>query len=42
MMYYGIDINDLSVYDLVVDTDHLGPDQVIETIMDAIEGYKCS
>lgn len=41
MMYYGIDITDLSVYDLVVDTDDLGPDQVIETIMNAIEGYKC-
>ena len=42
MMYYGIDITDLSVYDLVVDTDHLDPDQVIETIMKGIEGYKCS
>ena len=41
-MYYGIDITDLSVYDLVVDTDHLDPDQVIETIMKGIEGYKCS
>ena len=38
----GIDITDLSVYDLVVDTDHLDPDQVIETIMKGIEGYKCS
>jgi predicted cytidylate kinase len=41
MMYYGIDIRDLSVYDLVVDTDNLNPDQVIETIMDAIGGSKC-
>ena len=40
-MYYGIDINDLSVYDLVVDTDNLNPDQVIEVIMDAIGGSKC-
>ena len=40
-MYYGIDIRDLSVYDLVVDTDTLNPDQVIETIMDAIGGSKC-
>lgn len=38
MMYYGIDINDLSVYDLVLDTAELDPDQVIERIMDAIEG----
>ncbi|MGN1044863.1 MAG: (d)CMP kinase [Candidatus Methanomethylophilaceae archaeon] len=42
MMYYGIDIGDLSVYDLVVDTDNLNPDQVIEVIMDAIGGSKCS
>ena len=41
-MYYGIDIGDLSVYDLVVDTDHLDPDQVIETIMKGLEGYGCS
>lgn len=42
MMYYGIDITDLSVYDLIVDTDHLAPEQVIETIMKGIEGYRCS
>lgn len=42
MMYYGIDITDLSVYDLVVDTDNLSPEQVIETILKGIEGYKCS
>ncbi len=41
-MYYGIDIGDLSVYDLVVDTDHLDPDQVIQTIMKGLEGYGCS
>lgn len=41
-MYYGIDISDLSVYDLVVDTDHLDPDQVLQTIMNGVEGYKCS
>lgn len=35
MMYYGIDINDLSVYDLVIDTDTLTPDQVLERILDA-------
>lgn len=41
MMYYNIDINDMSVYDLVVDTDNLDPDGVIDTIMKAIEGRKC-
>lgn len=41
MMYYNIDINDMSVYDLVVNTDELDPDGVIDTIMKAIEGRKC-
>ena len=39
MMYYGIDITDLSVYDLVVDTDRLGPDQVLAEILKGAEGY---
>ena len=42
LMYYKIDISDLSVYDLVVDTDHLDPDQVLQTILKGIEGYRCS
>ena len=41
MMYYNIDINDMSVYDLVVNTDELDPDGVIDTILKAIEGRKC-
>ena len=41
MMYYNIDINDMSVYDLVVNTDELDPDGVIDTILKAIEGQKC-
>lgn len=36
MMYYGIDIEDRSVYDLVVNTDDLTPEEVIATILDAI------
>ena len=36
MMYYGIDIEDRSVYDLVVLTDDLTPDEVLETILGAI------
>ena len=38
MMYYNIDINDMSVYDLIVNTDDLSPDEVLELILDAIEG----
>ena len=36
MMYYGIDIEDKGVYDLVINTDELDPDQVLQTILDAI------
>ena len=35
-MYYDIDIEDLSVYDLVVNTDELDPDQVVEKILEAV------
>lgn len=42
MMYYGIDISDLSVYDLVVDTDRLDPSQVIDAIMKGVEESGCS
>ncbi len=38
MMYYGIDINDMSVYDLIINTDNLNPDGVLNTILKAIEG----
>ena len=41
MMYYNIDINDMSVYDHVVNTDELDPDGVIDEILKAIEGKKC-
>ena len=41
MMYYNIDVNDMSVYDLVVNTDELDPDGVIDAILKAIEGKKC-
>jgi predicted cytidylate kinase len=36
MMYYGIDIEDRSVYDLVINTDNLTPEDVIVKILDAI------
>jgi predicted cytidylate kinase len=35
-MYYDIDIEDLSIYDLVINTDDLDPDQVLETILEAV------
>lgn len=35
-MYYDIDIDDRSVYDLIVNTDELDPDQVVEEILKAI------
>lgn len=40
-MYYDIDIDDLSVYDLVISTDHLNPDQVTAKILDALKECKC-
>ncbi len=36
MMYYGIDLKDLSVYDLIIDTDDLTPEQVTDKILGAI------
>jgi predicted cytidylate kinase len=40
-MYYDIDIEDKSVYDLIVNTDDLDPDQVVETILKGIEESTC-
>ena len=37
MTYYGIDLNDTSVYDLMVNTDNIDPDQVVQMILDALE-----
>ncbi|MBE6525561.1 MAG: AAA family ATPase [Candidatus Methanomethylophilaceae archaeon] len=37
--YYDIDITDTSVYDLIVDTDKLNPEEVMDVIMNALE--KC-
>lgn len=39
--YYNIDINDKSVYDLVINTDNLDPDGVVNIILKTIEGNKC-
>ena len=40
-MYYDIDIEDTSVYDLIINTDDLDPDQVVEEIIKAMEARKC-
>ena len=34
-MYYDIDIEDKSVYDFIINTDDLDPDQVVEKIIEA-------
>ena len=36
-MYYDIDIEDRSVYDLILNTDDLDPDQVVDRILKGIE-----
>ena len=37
--HYGIDIGDLSVYDLVIDTEDLAPQAVVERIVVAVEAW---
>jgi cytidylate kinase len=37
--YYGIDIEDLTIYDLVVNTARWGPDGVLELVADAAKRY---
>ncbi|HXZ24005.1 MAG TPA: AAA family ATPase [Methanomassiliicoccales archaeon] len=38
--YYDIDLNDRSVYDLVVDTTDNPPEKVVEIILEKAEGWK--
>ncbi len=37
--YYGIDIHDRSIYDLVVNTARWGPEGVLALVTDAVENY---
>jgi cytidylate kinase len=37
--YYGIDIEDLSIYDLVLNTSRLDPDGVVEALRAVVEAY---
>lgn len=39
MKYYGIDISDCSVYDLVINTDDLTPDQVLDLILEKVREW---
>ncbi|MCL2786279.1 MAG: AAA family ATPase [Methanomassiliicoccaceae archaeon] len=39
--YYNIDLKDTSVYDLIINTDDLDPDQVIQLILEALEDNGC-
>ena len=40
MQYYGIDIADLSIYDAIIDSDNLTPEEVLGEILRAMEGRK--
>ncbi len=37
--YYGIDISDRSIYDLIVNTTHLAPEKVVDMIATAAEAW---
>ncbi|MDN5357902.1 MAG: ribonucleoprotein complex subunit 4 [Candidatus Methanomethylophilaceae archaeon] len=36
MTYYGIDTTDLSVYDLIINTDKISPNEVVDKILGAL------
>ncbi|MFP3318137.1 MAG: AAA family ATPase [Thermoplasmata archaeon] len=38
--YYGINFKDLSIYDLVINTDNIGPEDVAEQIIKGVESWK--
>ena len=38
--YYGIDIDDLSIYDLVLNTARWGPDEVLSVLRLAVDSYR--
>ena len=41
MMYYGIDIRDMSVYDIDIDTSCIDPDEVVQIILSGLEAKGC-
>jgi predicted cytidylate kinase len=40
-MYYDIDINDTEVYDIIINTDEVDADQVVQRILGALEDRGC-
>lgn len=40
MEYYGINFRDLSIYDLVINTNEMSPDDVAEQILQGAESWK--
>ena len=36
MKFYGIDLNDTSIYDVVIDTTNITPEKVVEKILEAM------
>jgi cytidylate kinase len=38
--YYKIDLNDLSIYDLVIDTSRWKPDEIVQIIAASLKGLK--
>ncbi|WP_181685456.1 (d)CMP kinase [Halorhabdus salina] len=40
--YYGIDIGDLSIYDLVINTARWGPQGVLSVVLHAVESYEAN
>jgi predicted cytidylate kinase len=36
--YYGIDLKDKSIYDLIIDSKNKSPDEIVEIIINKIEG----
>jgi len=41
MKYYGIDINDTEVYDMMISTDHTEADDVVRMILGELEARGC-
>ena len=35
--YYNIDVSDLSIYDIVIDTSELSPEMILQKILDSMK-----
>ncbi|MGC9138334.1 MAG: (d)CMP kinase [Thermoplasmata archaeon] len=38
--YYGINFRDLSIYDLVINTDYLSPEEVADQVLEGVKSWK--